>query len=63
MGTTGYYNGLAIDATKGKLVPNGPSPNSAQFTTGAKITIPVSGKCTISVKIHMHQQVHMHFTQ
>lgn len=50
MGTTGYYNGLAIDATKGKLVPNGPSPNSAQFTTGAKITIPVSGKCTISVK-------------
>lgn len=50
MGTTGYYNGLAIDATKGKLVPNGASPNSAQFTTGAKITIPVSGKCTISVK-------------
>ena len=49
-GTTGYYNGLAIDATKGKLVPNGPTPNSAQFTTGAKITIPVSGKCTISVK-------------
>ena len=49
-GTTGYYNGLAIDATKGKLVPNGASPNSAQFTTGAKITIPVSGKCTISVK-------------
>ena len=41
---------VAIDATKGKLVPNGPSPNSAQFTTGAKITIPVSGKCTISVK-------------
>jgi pectin methylesterase-like acyl-CoA thioesterase/pectate lyase len=50
MGTTGYYNGLAIDATKGKLVPNGASPNSAQFTTGAKITIPVSGKCTISVE-------------
>ena len=49
-GTTGYYNGLAIDATKGKLVPNGASPNSAQFTTGAKITIPVSGKCTISVE-------------
>ena len=49
-GTTGYYNGLAIDATKGKLVPNGSTPNSAQFTTGAKITIPVSGKCTISVK-------------
>ena len=48
-GTTGYYNGLAIDATKGKLVPNGSTPNSAQFTTGAKITIPVSGKCTISV--------------
>ncbi len=48
-GTTGYYNGLTIDATSGKLVPNGASPNSAQFTTGAKITVPVSGKCTISV--------------
>ena len=48
-GTTGYYNGLYIDATTGKLAPNGGTPNSAQFNTGAKISIPVSGKCTISV--------------
>ena len=35
-GTTGYYNGLYVDAATGKLVPNGSTPNSAQFTTGAK---------------------------
>ena len=52
---TGYYNGLYVDATKGKLVPNGASPNSAQFTTGAKITVPVSGKCTVSVTAYQAQ--------
>lgn len=48
-GNTGYFNGLSIDATAGKLAPNGATPNSAQFNTGAKISIPVSGKCSISV--------------
>lgn len=52
---TGYYNGLYVDATNGKLVPNGASPNSAQFTTGAKITVPVSGKCTVSVTAYQAQ--------
>lgn len=52
---TGYYNGLYVDATSGKLVPNGASPNSAQFTTGAKITVPVSGKCTVSVTAYQAQ--------
>ena len=54
-GTTGYYNGLYVDATAGKLVPNGSTPNSAQFTTGAKISVPVSGKCTISVEAYQPQ--------
>ena len=50
-GATGYYYGLKIDATTGKLAPNGnaASSNSAQFTAGAKISIPVTGKCTVSV--------------
>ena len=51
-GTTGYYNGLYIDATSGKLTPNGSTPNSAQFNTGAKISVPVTGKCTISVEAY-----------
>ncbi len=50
--TTGYYNGLFIDATTGKVVANGVNPNSAQFSTGAKIVVPVSGKCTISVEAY-----------
>ena len=54
-GTTGYYNGLYVDAATGKLVPNGSTPNSAQFTTGAKISVPVSGKCTISVEAYQPQ--------
>ena len=55
-GTTGYYNGLYVDATAGKLEPsNGPTPNSTQFTTGAKISVPVSGKCTISVEAYQPQ--------
>lgn len=52
---TGYYNGLYIDATTGKLEPNGTTPNSAQFTTGAKIVVPVSGKCTVSVEAYQPQ--------
>lgn len=51
-GTTGYYNGLYIDAASGKLTPNGSTPNSAQFNTGAKISVPVTGKCTISVEAY-----------
>ena len=51
-GATGYYNGLYIDATSGKLTPNGSTPNSAQFNTGAKISVPVTGKCTISVEAY-----------
>ena len=54
-GITGYYNGLYIDATTGKLEPNGTTPNSAQFTTGAKIVVPVSGKCTVSVEAYQPQ--------
>lgn len=45
-GNTGYYKGLFIDATSGKLGPNG---NSAQFNAGAKISVPVTGPCSVTV--------------
>ena len=54
-GTTGFYQGLSIDATTGKLVPNGATPNSAQFNTGAVIKVPVTGKCTITVNAYQGQ--------
>ena len=44
-----YYNGLILDTTNGKVRANG---NSAQLAKGTKITIPVSGKCTISVEAY-----------
>ncbi len=43
---TGYYQGLYIDATTGKLQGRG---SDAQFNTGAIINVPVKGKCTIAV--------------
>ncbi len=54
---TGYYQGLYIDASAGKLVPNGAveTANSAQFNTGAVIHVPVTGKCSIEVKAYQAQ--------
>ena len=48
-GNTGWYQGLYLDATSGKIAPNGTPANSAQFNTGAVISVPVSGPCSISV--------------
>ncbi len=46
---TGYYNGLYIDASTGKLAAAG---NKAQFNGGTKIVVPVTGRCTVSVEAH-----------
>ncbi len=54
-GGTGYYQGLYIDATSGKVAPNGATPNSAQFTTGAVIYVPVTGTCTLTVTAYQGQ--------
>ena len=53
-GDSGYFRGAFINAQSGKLVPNGAaaSANSSQFTTGAVIRIPVTGKCTMSVEAY-----------
>lgn len=48
-GTTGFYKGLFVDATTGKLAPNGSPANSAQFNTGAKLQVPVTGPCSVVV--------------
>ncbi|MDD6573366.1 MAG: pectinesterase family protein [Thermoflexaceae bacterium] len=55
---TGTYDGLGIDASASgsKLTPNNPpNSNSAQFTTGAKISVPVAGNCTITVEAYQAQ--------
>lgn len=51
---TGYFKGAIIDATSGKVMPNGDvkSANSSQFVTGAVIRIPVTGDCTMSVEAY-----------
>ncbi len=51
---TGYFKGAVIDATSGKVLPNGDvkSANSSQFVTGAVIRIPVTGDCTMSVEAY-----------
>ena len=54
-GGTGYYQGLWIDATLGKLVPNGATPNSAQFNAGAVIHVPVTGDCKLEVTAYQPQ--------
>ena len=46
---TGYYNGLYIDASTGKLAASG---DKAQFNGGTKIVVPVTGRCTVSVEAH-----------
>ena len=45
-GGTGYYQGLYVDATTGKLTGR---TSDAQFNTGAIINVPVNGDCSISV--------------
>lgn len=55
---TGYYQGLYIDTTNGgKLAPNGSgaSVNSAQFNEYTKISVPVTGPCTVSVTAYQPQ--------
>ena len=49
--STGYYNGLYIDASTGKLAAK-PDGSSTQFNGGAKIVVPVTGKCTLSVEAY-----------
>ena len=49
--STGYYNGLYIDASTGKLATK-PDGSSTQFNGGAKIVVPVTGKCTVSVEAY-----------
>ena len=46
---TGYYNGLYIDASTGKLAASG---DKAQFNGGTKIVVPVTGRCTVSVEAY-----------
>ena len=46
---TGYYNGLYIDASTGKLATSG---DKAQFNGGTKIVVPVTGRCTVSVEAY-----------
>jgi len=48
---TGYYKGLYIDATGGKLNGSGRNDN-AQFNAGTKISIPVDGSSIITVKTY-----------
>ena len=47
--STGYYNGLYIDASAGKLAASG---DKAQFNGGTKIVVPVTGRCTVSVEAY-----------
>ncbi len=47
----GRFNGLTIDATTGKLASNGDNC-CANFTTGAKISVPVYGDSVITVTAH-----------
>ena len=49
--STGYYNGLYIDASTGKLATK-PDGSSTQFNGGAKIVVPVTGRCTVSVEAY-----------
>ena len=46
---TGYYNGLYIDASTGKLAASG---DKAQFNGGTKIVVLVTGRCTVSVEAY-----------
>ena len=49
--STGYYNGLYIDASTGKLAASGDGAK-AQFNGGTKIVVPVTGRCTVSVEAY-----------
>ncbi len=49
-GSKGRFQGLAIDATIGKLAPH--QNDCAQFNEGAIITVPVYGPSTITVTSH-----------
>ena len=46
---TGYYNGLYIDASTGKLAA---AVDKAQFNGGTKIVVPVTGRWTVSVEAY-----------
>ncbi|MBQ9122024.1 MAG: hypothetical protein IJY10_00860 [Lachnospiraceae bacterium] len=52
-GTTGEYNGIVVDATNGKLSPNG--GQSAQFNAGTILKVPVAGPCVLTVEGHAGQ--------
>lgn len=52
-GTTGEYNGILVDATNGKLSPNG--GQSAQFNAGTILKVPVAGPCVLAVEGHAGQ--------
>ena len=52
-GTTGEYNGIVVDATNGKLSPNG--GQSAQFNAGTILKVPVAGPCVLAVEGHAGQ--------
>ena len=50
-GNTGEINSLVVDATTGKLASNNDGCCS-NFTTGAKLQVPVDGACIITVTTH-----------
>jgi len=51
--TTGYFRGLTVDASTGKLAPH--SSGTAQFNQGTVITVPVTGPCSIAVTAYQPQ--------
>lgn len=62
---TGYFRGLYIDTSDGgKLAPNGgaSSANSGYFTTGAKISVPVTGACKITVNSYKNTAQYTNYT-
>jgi pectin methylesterase-like acyl-CoA thioesterase len=54
-GATGYYKGLTLDASSGKIWAG--NSNNDQFNVNSKITVPVNGASKITVKVQTAEKL------
>ena len=60
-GTTGWFYGIKVDATNGKLATNGDNCCAA-FNAGTILKVPVSGACSITVTSHQKADSYANYT-